>query len=347
MVHTWSNPTDQLPVEEDPPTFLRGWNHVHVDAEGCLFVIVPLCSLLKLSPGSELLWRADLAAHHDLDVSAGGKIHLLTETPRLVGAQVVLDNEIVVLGPSGAQLRSYSLYEIVRTDPALHVLVDTRLASQHAEFVRSGTLVDEETRELLKTGQVTGSLRRALQLLRQIPGSPCDVLHANTVSVIDAHPDGLWKAGDILVSLRNLDTIAVIDPWAGQVVWSWGPGVLSGQHQPSMLPDGRILVFDNGVRERQSRLLEVDPCSNQVTWEYTADGFFSELAGGCEQLPNGNILVTQAQTGKGFEITRSGVVVWSWESPPTVGGMRTSRVSIYRLSAVPATVASRLVTRRR
>lgn len=228
--HEWSNPTDQLPVEQDPPTYLRGWNHVHVDADGCLFAIVPLCSLLKLGSESELMWRADLAAHHDLHVSANGTISVLAEVPRRIGDHVMLDNEIVVLDRFGTQLHAHSLYETLDTDCALGELIAVRLSEQHAAYAGCGIEPDTATRELLTTGQADAPIREALRMLRELPGSPCDVLHGNALSVLHAHASGLWGDGDVLVSLRSLDTIAVVDLRAGQRVRLFCLDLQIGQH---------------------------------------------------------------------------------------------------------------------
>lgn len=70
---------------------------------------------------------------------------------------------------------------------------------------------------------------------------------------------GLWERGDILLCIRELDVIAVVAIADARVRWWWGAGELSGPHQPSMLPDGRILVFDNGRGVGLTRLLTVDP----------------------------------------------------------------------------------------
>ncbi|WP_240351094.1 arylsulfotransferase family protein [Streptomyces olivoreticuli] len=92
-----------------------------------------------------------------------------------------------------------------------------------------------------------------------MPGSPCDVLHANTVELLNGHPQGLWRQGNVLVSLRSLDLIAVLDLQGHAVRWFWGPGgELSGQHQPSARPGRTVLVFDNGQSAGRSRVLEID-----------------------------------------------------------------------------------------
>lgn len=358
-VHTWSNSQDQPSVEDDPPTYLRGWNHVEVNAEGHLFAMVPLRSLLKLDADSSLVWKADITAHHDLAFSDDGEVHVLTERPRLVEVDgtdhVILDNAITVLSPSGVPRRETSLYDLLCRDPATAGLVRREVLRRKAAFTPGGRpstgggssdpAVVAETADLLATGVYGGSPTRASELLRGLPGSPCDVLHTNTVEILGPHPHGLWKQGDVLVSVRNLDLIAVLDLTGNRVVWHWGNGVLSGQHQPSALPDGTVLVFDNGAAVGRSRLLVVDPVDGEIRWEYVADppaSFFTALAGGCERLPGGNILVTEAQSGRTFELTPDRRIVWEWTTPKPPSD-RAGRVTLYRMSAVPDHVAARIV----
>ena len=325
--------------------------------DGGLFAIVPLQAVLRLDRASNLLWSAPVAAHHDLHVAEDGRAHVLTERPRALFVDgepwTILDNEITELSPTGRVERSWSLYDILRTDRALAGGIEAAVAAKRARFPRSGwpttsssATAVRQARVLLSTGRHAGGHRDALRLLRQLPGSPCDVLHTNTVERLGRHPCGLWQEGQWLISLRELDMIAVIDVDAHQVVWSWGHGELSGQHQPSALPGGTILVFDNGVAEGRSRLLEVDPRTDAVVWHYTAtppESFFSAVAGGCERLPNGNVLATQARGGRAFEVTRDGRILWEWVAPPVDGGARRSRASIYRLSLVSPAVVGEIL----
>lgn len=187
--------------------------------------------------------------------------------------------------------------------------------------------------------------RRALAALRDLPGSPCDVLHANTVEVLNGHPDGLWSGGDVMVSLRGLDVIAVLDLTARAVRWWWGPGELSGQHQPSAVPGGNVLVFDNGQAAGRSRAIEVDPTTGTIVWQYTAtppDSLFSPLAGGCQLLGNGHVLITDAQSGKAIEVTRDGRIAWGVQIHQAASSAVTSQAAIYRMSAVPPAAARAL-----
>lgn len=361
VLHTWSDTTHQLKPEDNPPSYLRGWNHVEVDADGSLFAIVPFRALLKLTPGSKLEWSCDVAAHHDLAVRDDGVILVLAEAPRRVAvggrAYVILDNLVTHVDPGGAVRSEVSLYDILGTDAGLRRLIDDAIRRRAESFRRRGwptpddqvpPEVVRETQELLRSASYHGELRQALRRLRALPGSPCDVLHTNTLELLDAHPAGVWNRGDLLLCMRELNTVAVVDPARAEVRWWWGAGELSGPHQPSALPDGRILVFDNGLDARRTRLVVVDPNTREVVWSWSAQppqSFFCPLAGGCERLANGNLLVTNSTAGGAFELTTDGRIVWELTLPVTVYGAERGRVSIYRMSAVGADVIARLPAR--
>jgi outer membrane protein assembly factor BamB len=82
-----------------------------------------------------------------------------------------------------------------------------------------------------------------------------------------------------------------------------------------MLPNGRVLLFNNGTE--QSTVLEVDPRTDKIEWQYTAPGFFSEKRGSNQRLANGNTLITESDRGRVFEVTPEGEVVWEFVNPAT------------------------------
>ena len=93
------------------------------------------------------------------------------------------------------------------------------------------------------------------------------------------------------------------------------------QHDPSMLENGNILVFDNGVRTRRSRIVELDPLTREIVWTFEGDPpaeFYSIQMGACQGLANGNVLVTESQKGRAFETTRDHQVVWEFFNPDVV-----------------------------
>jgi hypothetical protein len=159
--------------------------------------------------------------------------------------------------------------------------------------------------------------------------------HCNSLEVT---PDGDW-----LVSFRLTDTVAIIDGRTGDVRWRWGPDHLSHQHHATWLANGNIQVFDNGCHRREapsfSQVVEVDRQTKKVVWSYQSTpilAFYSFMISGAERLPNGNVLVTEGATGRLFEITSDGEVVWEFVSPwllPSRFGDTTAVFRAYRVAA--------------
>jgi Arylsulfotransferase (ASST) len=338
IVHAWSSPAGQMDPATDPPSYLRGWNHVELDpADGGLLVTVPLYALLKLRPDSTIAWQTPLAVHHDLDIGPDGRIYVLAEEPRMIGSRlgthVLLDNTIAVLDPGGGILAVHSLYDILATEPTLADLIDTEIGRRRADSDPAAWAPD------LPLGADRAG-RDLSRYLRDLPGAPADVLHANTVELLGAHPAGLWADGDVLVCLRALDLVAALDLTAGAVRWWWGPGDLSGPHQPSAQQDGSVLVFDNGQHAGRTRIVAVDPATGRITWQLAADppeALFCPLAGGCESLPGGTLLISDAGAGRTIEVTPDGRPTWSVQIHTTPNGT-SSRAELYRMAAVPASV---------
>jgi outer membrane protein assembly factor BamB len=100
-----------------------------------------------------------------------------------------------------------------------------------------------------------------------------------------------------------------------------------------LLPNGHITVFDNlgGFRDGNSaRVLEIDPRSGGIVWSYQGDDahpFHSPLRSSAETLPNGNVLITESDGGRLFEVTRQGEIVWNFVNP-TRGGTNAEMIAI-------------------
>jgi hypothetical protein len=101
-----------------------------------------------------------------------------------------------------------------------------------------------------------------------------------------------------------------------------------------MLDNGNILLFDNGAHRRGmnfSRVIEIDPKSNEIAWEYQGDpplSFYSYNISSAERFSNGNTLICEGAPGRVLEVTQGGEIVWEYISPffvanpPTAGGSR-------------------------
>lgn len=145
--------------------------------------------------------------------------------------------------------------------------------------------------------------------------------HANALSTT---PDGDW-----LVSFRLTSQVVIVDPESGAIKWRYGAEEeeklempLSHQHAATWLDNGNILIFDNGCHRPRapafSRVIEVNPESREIVWKYQADvilAFYSFMCSGASRLPNGNTFITEAATGRLFEVTEAGETVWEYVSP--------------------------------
>jgi hypothetical protein len=139
--------------------------------------------------------------------------------------------------------------------------------------------------------------------------------HANTVAEL---PDG-----NLVVSFRNISTVVVVDRGTGAITWKLGSPPLAQQHDSRPLPNGNLLVFDNGPHRRDhpapySRVIEIDRASRTIVWEYHDQSlmdFFSPYISGAQRLGNGNTLVCEGCDGRIFEVTADGQVVWEYVNP--------------------------------
>ena len=150
-------------------------------------------------------------------------------------------------------------------------------------------------------------------------GREIDALHANVVEwmrqpqLIGRHE--IYGKNHVLVCIRNQDTLVLIDWDTRKLVWAWGQGELSGPHDATLLPSGNILVFDNGLGRNWSRVVEVNPVTREIVWEYQAPekySFYSATRGANQRLANGNTLITESDRGRVFEITPEGEIVWEF-----------------------------------
>ena len=161
-----------------------------------------------------------------------------------------------------------------------------------------------------------------------------DWAHINTCSFLGDNEletkDRRFKKDNIIFSYDALSTIGIIDYPSGDIVWAWGPGILSCPHEPVLLENGEFIIFDNGTIHSWSRIIKINPLTEEIVWEYHADpkeDFFSGVQSNAQQLPNGNILICEAESNRIFEITSEGEIVWDFIS--TFGKLTDSNM-IYR-----------------
>lgn len=169
------------------------------------------------------------------------------------------------------------------------------------------------------------------------PRSAWDFFHANHVmklepEIADKFP--MFKAGYLMVSLRNADLIAVIDPETKKVVWAT-TGPWKNQHYAQFLPNGHILLMDNlGLTQNKTvytQILEYDPITAGVVWRFPNEDvdykFINTIYGHVQRLPNGNTLFSETFGLKLVEVTPEGKIAWSYKLPMPTRKINTKGVN--------------------
>lgn len=289
-----------------------GWNHVEWIGDGGLLVLTQAPSVLRLDREGRVQWERALAAHHDAWIAADGSIYTLerTETAAPGDGRSLLGENLLHLSADGTVLARLPIHDAVAN----------WLGEEHLDRIAARAVDPRSFAQRLRAG---------------FAPLPLDALHANSLERLPRDVPGLGRTGDWLVSLRNLDRVVVIAP-TGERRATLGAGVVERQHHATLTRNDRVLLFDNG-RDRDSRVLELDPRSGAVAWSHAgtrARPLRSRSQGGAERLANGNTLIVESDRGRALEVTPAGEIVWEFLNPAT-DAARGTRASIYRMTRLP------------
>lgn len=312
VLHEWAYDIKKIWPQKTFEETTPFWENIYLYPNGDLLAIYHNGGIIKINKDSKLLWSYDCSAHHDLDVDADGNIYTLTnEWTKLKTGVLIIDNEIFILSPEGKRIKGISFVRLMH--------------QSHNASVQ----------ELLK--RVVGMALANEQ----------DVYHANTLQIIDdktAYPDSVvFKKGNILISILTLSTIAVIDPKLEEIIWVAGPRLwIEGQHNTTLLPNRNMLTFDNHYKSQKdhSRVLEFQPLSKKIVWEYTAADFFTDTHGSEQRLSNGNTLIIEANKGRAFEVTTDKQIVWEFLNPNKTGKENDLIATIFAMYRIDPTFTS-------
>ena len=305
------------------------WEHAELLPDGDLVVVGatldedqvpdPIASgryLMRLSWDGRVVWRLAINAHHDVALTPDGKLVTLVMKRRRILAidpdRDVADDLPTMLTQDGKIVDSFSLYDVLSSSKI-------PFAFQRAGGGKNdGGLID-----LLHTNALRWASRPAL-----------------------AARGSIYGPGSVLLTSRHQDELLIVDWPSRRLLWHWGRGVVSGPHEASVLENGRVLVFDNGLSRGWSRVLEVDPLApaQMVQFAPGASRFFSRVMGSCQRLPNGNTLIVNSEGGAAFELTPPGAPAWIYEgTQATPDG---HRVKIIRMRRIPSELVDGILARR-
>jgi hypothetical protein len=145
-----------------------------------------------------------------------------------------------------------------------------------------------------------------------------DIFHPNDIDVLYSELSPMFssfKAGDLMISLKKLNLVAVLDPdelvvkWASYGPWRW-------QHDPDFTLDGKISVYNNNSGLHRSEIIKIDPQTREISNDLF-DGevrFNSKHMGKHQYLPNGNILIVVPGEGRILVVSSTGQKVMEFNN---------------------------------
>jgi len=193
------------------------------------------------------------------------------------------ENGILVVSPEGKVIRRFSLYDILRANGFQGLMY------------------------LFSSDNLTTAIHG-------------DAQHLNDVEVFSRKmKPGLFQPGDVMVSIRNANTVMVFDPKTlkiKQLVF----GRFIRQHDPDFIDGSTITLLDNNdigtdQAHGSSRIVEYSFKTGQERVIFQGNPtapFFTESQGKHQWLENGNLLITEAKRARALEIDPHGQMVWEY-----------------------------------
>lgn len=291
ILHEWSSSFDKAfpdyPNENEKNGNRFHWRRTFLRPGGNLIAIHEGMGMVCLDRDSNVLWSRPNKAHHDMDFLEDGRI--------------------IALVREGQFNPRFGLDEPVLLD--------------YVAFL------SPEGERLHRISIDQAYLDSEFEAPNEVWHRTKNLYHANTLEILDGRlADRLpaFAEGNLLLSLRNIDQLAVLDPESERIVWI-AEGSWKAQHQPTVLDKGNLLLFDNKGGDPvggRSRILELDPMTLDIVWTYEGTPqlpFDSHFLGTSSRLPNGNTIAVESLFGRVIEVTPDQLIAWEYINPQRAG----------------------------
>lgn len=268
--------------------------------------------LVRLRKDGTVAWRLPYQTHHSVVRGDDGNLWVCGQKERLQAlagfpnlVPPFVEDTVLVVTTAGAIVREWSILELLRANG------------------RDGLLYLNHTDNF--SAAVSG-----------------DVTHLNHVEPFPAAmPAGFFAPGDVLVSLRNPNTVFVFDSRNDRIKFCC-TGLFVRQHDPHFVDGSTISVLDNhstfdtrgaaggttsAATSQQSRIVLVSAPTQAVSTYFSgtpATPFFTPILGRHQWLPNRHLLITDSCGGRAFELDHNRQVVWwyiNYVEPGVVGAV--------------------------
>lgn len=269
---------------------LRAFNPILIDPETVLVMMDGSNNLLLLRNDIVVWQNNDFIFHHAMNLTPKNTVWICGTTPTQNGHNAAFINP----GGCAAPYRDDILVEI-----------------------------DLETGKTLRTVSVSASLVKSgyKGLLAARVENDFDPVHLNDVDVAKDSSD-FWNMGDLLVSLRNLNTVYIYRPSNDSIVWLQ-TGNFMTQHDPDFISNHEISVFNNnyliptkraplhGGQAGQLLKVSEEKSSEYYVYDFAIDSGYSlhddalqaerilsTTEGQFQKLSNGDIYIESQNAGK-------------------------------------------------
>ncbi len=288
--HIWPDPRHVPPAmrpKERPGTDVHG---IFLSPNGDLTFNYNDLGMVQVDVCGRVKWRLDRLTHHSIDQDEAGNfwvpdlvVHDRPDPALPNYVPTFQENGILVVSPDGRVLQRFSIFDLLKQNGLQGLLY-------------LGTMNHNDTSVC------------------------CDMLHENDVEVFRSSmkPD-VFQAGDVMVSLRNLNAILVFDPKTRRIR-QLIVGRSIRQHDPDFVDGSTITIFDNNnvgktPAQGSSRIVQysVKTGEEKVLFQGApATPFYTDEGGKQQRLANGNLLITEMNRGRALEVNPRGEIVWEY-----------------------------------
>ena len=282
-------PDDDRRPKAQPGAMLHG---IDILDDGDFILNFEHLSTMRMDFCGEVKWKLDNLGHHSVHMAEDGTVWVAAEN--YIGENPTnYKNHI-------APLRSWTLQQLSQDGVVLDTIpiIDVLVKNGYEGLLTMSSLDNSFT-------QVSG-----------------DTLHLNDIDVFPSTiKSELFSPGDLMFSMRNINTIVVMDRQTHDFKFV-STGQVLRHHDPDFLEGNKISVFNNrnlmpdgGVASQYSEIVEIDVLTGEaevVVGKGENQHFFTDIMGTHERLPNGNILISSSQEGRALETLDDGTPVWEY-----------------------------------
>ncbi|MEM9435428.1 MAG: arylsulfotransferase family protein [Pseudomonadota bacterium] len=286
QVHTWVIDRTKLPVKEGETGRINA-HGLEIFPDGSIaFTSGKLEGMIRMDQCGDVIWVANGAYHHSIDATERGTIWSWRG----------------------------------RAAPVNHFEYASEVDIETGEVIREIGLA-EDIFPANGNARLIFRLPELFEFQDYGDGPPPvkeDYFHVNDIEELDvslAAAFPMFEPGDLLISVRNADMVAVLDGDDYRIKWyAYGPWVR--QHDPDFQPDGTITVYNNSWERNGTDIIIIDPATNDFRRIPlgTAVQFYSRTEGKHQVLPNGSHLVISPAQGRVLEYTANGELVFEFNN---------------------------------